>query len=78
MFYHFQAVSLYVSNPGLPGQRYPHYDEFFSKYGSYALLRQKIELLGSSAVQFIIIPALLWGAEEGEQNWISLMTNFKR
>lgn len=28
-FYHFRAVSLYVSNPGLPGQRYPEYNGFF-------------------------------------------------
>lgn len=50
----------------------------FSKYSSYASLRQKIELLGSSAVQFIIIPGLLWGAKEWEQNWIGLVTDFKR
>lgn len=49
----------------------------FSKYGSYASLRQKIELLGSSAVRFIIIPGLLWGTKEWEQNWIGLGTDFK-
>lgn len=36
----------------------------FSKYESYASLGQKIELLGSSALQFIIIPGLIWGAKE--------------
>lgn len=50
----------------------------FSKYESYASLGQKIELLGSSALQFIIIPGLIWGAKEREQNWIGLVTNFKQ
>lgn len=28
-FYHFWAVSFYVSNPGLPGQRYSEYNGIF-------------------------------------------------